>query len=340
MRPALPSILLPSLLLRCIALFFVSALAVNAAHARDGVFDAAIEIGQARMVKIFGASAGQVEGYSTGILVSGEGHILTIQGVYLDGANIRVVMADGETHDAAILKRDRETQLALLKIPVETPEFFELGKDHVGEKGDWAVALSNAFKVADKSEPLSVMLGVIALRTSIEARLNRRDVAYKGDLVLIDAITSNPGAGGGAVLLTDGRLVGMVGKIINSSETNTRLNYAVPSAVLADFLESDPADEEAVAADETTPADVGISIFQHGGRGGPAYIDRVKREGPADNAGLKPDDLIVTIGGEKVGSVREYEDVIGTLRPGEEVLFIVKRGVEIERIVVRPVEKE
>ena len=119
--------------------------------------------------------------------------------------------------------------MALLKIsPTEELDCFSLSDSDVGQKGDWVIALSNAFKVASKSEPVSAMIGVISLRSSIEARLNQRDVAYKGPLVLIDAITSNPGASGGAVVTFDGDLVGMVGKLINSSETNTRLNYAVP----------------------------------------------------------------------------------------------------------------
>ena len=139
-------------------------------------------------------------------------------------------------HIATILKRDRETQLSLLKIQAVTPSFFELSADSVGKKGDWVIALSNAFKVADKDEPVSAMLGVISLRTTMEARLTKRDVAYRGELVLIDAITSNPGASGGAVITPDGRLVGIVGKIINSSETNTRLNYAVPTQVLHEFV--------------------------------------------------------------------------------------------------------
>ncbi|MEM7455188.1 MAG: trypsin-like peptidase domain-containing protein [Planctomycetota bacterium] len=297
-----------------------------------GVFDAAIEQSQSKVVKIFGAGAGRVEGYATGIVASEEGHILTMQGVFLDGGNVRVLLHDGREFDAAILKRNRETQLALLKIQAETPEHFEISAEEVGEKGDWVIALTNAFKVADKDEPLSVMLGVIALRTSMDARLNRRDVAYRGDLVLIDAITSNPGAGGGAVVLTDGRLVGMVGKIINSSDTNTRLNYAVPGSELAAFMEGDSRESAVAEEDSTGPPELGIVIFRHGGRNSPAYIDRVRRGGPAAEAGLRSDDMIITLGGEKVGTVREFDEVLESLRVDNEVIVVVKRGVDVIRV--------
>jgi serine protease Do len=300
----------------------------------------AIDYGQARMVKVIGAGAGRVEGYGTGILVSPDGQILTSQGVFLDGQQTRVILADGSTHEATILRRDRELQLALLKIERPTPEFFELSNRPVGEQGDWVVALNNAFKVADKQEPVSVMLGVIALRTTMEARLNERDVAYRGELVLIDAITSNPGAAGGAVLTLDRRLVGVVGKIINSSETNTRLNYAVPVELVAAFVAGKSSESDAATRPVGKVGELGIRIMELGGRKDPAYIDRVVRGGPADQAGLKPDDLIVSIGGEKIGTVRDYLQVVARLEAGQEVIIVVKRGLELLRLPVVPAERK
>lgn len=300
----------------------------------------AIDYGQARMVKVIGAGAGRVEGYGTGMIVSPDGLIVTSQGVFLDGQQTRVILADGSTHEATVLRRDREIQMALLKIERATPEYFELSSQPVGEQGDWVVALNNAFKVADKQEPVSVMLGVIALRTAMEARLNERDVAYRGELVLIDAITSNPGAAGGAVLTLDKRLVGVVGKIINSSETNTRLNYSVPVELVAAFVAGKSQKQEAVAAPAGVRGELGIRIMELGARKDPAYIDRVTRGSPAEKAGLKADDLIVSIGGEKIGTVRDYLQVAERLEAGQEVIIVVKRGLELLRLPVVPVEKK
>jgi serine protease Do len=191
--------------------------------------------------------------------------------------------------------------------------------------------------VAERDEPMSATLGVISLVTTIEARLNPANVAYRGELILIDAITSNPGAGGGAVVLPDGRLVGMIGKIINSTETNTRLNYAVPSRVLKRFVAGEELETEsaAVASEEARPS-LGFEIFKHGGKSGPAYVDRVTPNGPAASAGIKPDDMLVTIGGEKIGTVRDYERILPTLSAGTEVVVVVKRGQELLRLSITP----
>ncbi|MDA7912037.1 S1C family serine protease, partial [bacterium] len=326
-----------ALLMGCVVLVCGNHLAFAQQKDQPSFIDQAISNSQPKMVKVFGASAGKVEGFATGIIVSKDGLILSSQGVFLDGRQVKVVLADGAEHMATILKRDRETQLSLLKIQADTPSFFELSEESVGEKGDWVIALSNAFKVADKDEPVSAMLGVISLRTTMEARLTKRDVAYRGELVLIDAITSNPGASGGAVVTPRGNLVGIVGKIINSSETNTRLNYAVPSSVLFEFVTG-----KASVTGETQPVleqqdvEFGVVLFTLGGRNNPAYIDRVVRGSPAAKAKLKSDDMIVSIAGEKIGNLKDYAESLKSLRPEEEVLMIVKRGVEMMRVRIAP----
>ncbi len=299
---------------------------------------------QNKIAKVIGAGAGRIDGYATGLVVSPDGLVLTSQGVFLDGSQVKIELSDGQSYPATILRRNRTLQLALLKIsPTKQLEHFQLSDVDVGQKGDWVIALSNAFKVASKSEPVSAMIGVISLRSSIEARLNQRDVAYKGPLVLIDAITSNPGANGGAVITFEGNLVGMIGKLINSSETNTRLNYAVPSSVLKQFVDRTLDTQLATntsAAKTAGNAELGIVLFKMGDRSDPAYIDRVRRGSPAAKQKLKPDDMIVSLGGIKVGTVKDYQMAEMELTAGEAVTIIVKRGLEILRLQITPREKK
>jgi serine protease Do len=300
-----------------------------------------IDDAQPKIVKVFGAGAGRVESFATGFIVSADGKILTSQGVFLDGKQVRVVMADGRSSIATVLRRDRRAQIALLKIAQPTPDFFDLKKESNVRRGDWVVAICNAFKVADKAEPISATLGVVSLRTTMEAKLTERDFAFRGSLLLLDAITSNPGAAGGPVVSVEGELVGMVGKIINSSETNTRLNYAVPSDVLYQFVNGGSL--SVVDAKEKQPkgaADFGIVLFRLGGRKSPAYVDRVKRGSPAAIAKLKTDDMVVSLDGQKIGTVKDFESVMQELRIGEEVTVGVKRGIKMLQLRMTPIEKK
>ena len=304
---------------------------------QDNHFAEVIAAAQQRMVKVSGAKAGNVEGYASGMIVSEDGKVLTTQGVFLDGNQVQVILPDGRLVPATVLRRDRNLQLALLDVALPTPEYFDLEQSAPVRQGDWVVAVSNAFKVADKDEPLSVMMGVVSLQTSIDARLNDRDVAYSGPLILIDAITSNPGAAGGAVLDGSGRLVGTIGRIINSSDTNTRLNYAVPVQEIRRFVQGDSETTEAAAAATALagqPLELGLKIFTLSGRSAPPYVDRVTPGGLAQQAGIQADDLVVSVAGEKVNSVSQYQAAVAKLTTDQEVVLVVARKNELIRALI------
>lgn len=299
---------------------------------------------QNRIVKVFGAGAGQVEAYSTGVVVSADGWIVTSQGVYLDGARTVAVLSDGRVFEASIVRRDRSLQLAVLKIDTATPDFFVLEGRSPPAQGDWVLTLSNAFRVADKQEPVSAWLGIVSLPTSIHAMLNERDVAYSGKMILVDSITSNPGAAGGAVVSLDGQLVGVIGKIIESSETNTRLNYAVPLSVVRDFVngnhDAGTAPPGIAVPGSAEPGETGIVLFELGGKSGPAYIDRVTADSPAARAGILADDLVISVGGEKASSVRACQTLLSGLAAESETIIVVKRGNQLLRYPVVPAKKD
>ena len=302
----------------------------------EGPFADAVDYAQKRTVKIFGAGIGRSPGYGTGVIVSADGDVLTANGVYLAGDRLRVTLPDGETHAAVVTRRSNELQTALLKIDAMTPDFFELAKTPVAQQGDWILAVSNAFKVAEGPEPLSVNIGVLGLRMKLDARRGFQDFPYEAEVYLYDAITSNPGAAGGAVIAADGRLVGMIGIVIEARSTNTRLNYAVPADLLSAFVRGEVT-RPMTAVRPASQADLGIRLFSLGGRKSPAYIDRVQSGGPAASAGLKTDDLIVTIAGQTVRDVGEYQRVLETLEVGKEVVMEVKRKNELLSVRIVPV---
>lgn len=308
----------------------------------SSIFAKANEIAQARCVKIFGAGIGRVEGYGTGILVSGEGHILTASGVMLSGDRIFVGLPDGTRAQAKVERRSQNLQAAILKIEAKTPEYFDLTAGSSAQQGDWVLGVSNCFKVADGREALSVNLGVVALRTSLDTKRGVQDVPYIGDVLLIDAITSNPGAPGGALVDIDGKLVGMIGRVLESTDTGTRMNYAVPVDLLAKFYAGQPIDSGTPVVRDPAMGEtyVGIRVFSLGiGSKALAYVDRVSPDSPGDKAGVRPDDLIVAIGPQTVHDISEYKKIVAQLTPGEEIVFLVKRKNDLVELPLTPVLK-
>ncbi|MDX1946262.1 MAG: S1C family serine protease [Pirellulaceae bacterium] len=323
-----------------ILLALVTAAALADEHpAIDGAFADAVAIAQRRTVKIYGGSIGRSPGYGTGLIVSSAGEILTAQGVFLGGDSLRVALPSGETHAATVVRRSQEYQTALLKIEAATPDHWDLAQPGSAEQGDWVLAVSNAFKVADGAEPLSVNIGVVGLRMKLDARRGVMDFPYEAEALLYDAITSNPGAAGGAVVTTEGKLVGMIGRVIESKSTNTRLNYAVPADVLAKFVQGEDS-PPVVASNPGTKADLGIRLFALGGRKSPAYVDRVLPGSPAGLAGLKTDDLVVTIAGQVVRDAGDFRRIVESLPLGQEVVVEVKRKNELLSVRMTPVAEK
>ena len=297
------------------------------------IFAPAIEKAQQRCVKIYGAGIGREPGYATGIVVSPNGHILTAGGVYLSGSRIRVILPDGSLHMAEVERRSEPLQAAILKIGAATPDYFDLPAAQPVQTGDWVIAVSNLFKIADGPEKLSVNVGVVSLRTALDARRGTQDVPYDGDVLVIDAITSNPGAPGGAVVNVDGQLVGMIGKVLESASTNTRLNYAVPADLLRKFLEG-AALVVKPRRPKTGKPEIGIKLFTLSGRRAPAYVDRVVAESPAERAGIAKDDLVLSIGGETVRNVGDYLKAEAQLTTGQPVRLVIKRRNEVVTVTL------
>ena len=89
-----------AILVGCVLQITGNHLAVAQQKSQSSFVNRAISKSQPKMVKVFGASAGKVEGFATGIIVSKDGLILSSQGVFLDGRQVKVVLADGAEHIA------------------------------------------------------------------------------------------------------------------------------------------------------------------------------------------------------------------------------------------------
>ena len=311
----------------------------HVAAADANPFAEAIRFAQKRCAKIYGGGAGREHGYATGLLVSPDGLILTAQGMYLAEGRLRVILPDGSRHEAEVVRRSESLQAALLRVKAATPDHFALAGDSPVEPGDWVVAVSNAYNVAGPMEPLAVNVGIVSLRAEIEARHRAVDVPYEGEVLLVDAITSNPGAPGGALMTADGRLAGMVGKLFRSSSTNTRINYAVPVELLRGFVAAEPAGETAADAETGEPY-LGIRLFTLSGKRAPAYVDRVASGSPAAEAGVRKDDLILSLGRTRVSTCEAYDEALAELVPGRPVGLLLKRGRQVLTVTVTPTRKE
>ncbi len=347
------------------ALFLACFSLVGGMSAGGGEFDRAIETVLPRVVKLYGLGTGQQVGYGTGVLVSSDGLVLTVFSLLIDARKVRAVTEDGTVLEAEVVRRDAKRQLALLRLrqsgggtqgdtaPRPFP-YFDLACTASGDAnspaalkpGDWVVVAGNPFKVADGAEPVTVSHGLFSARTRMDARRGVKDFPYRGEVLVLDTVTSNPGAPGSAVVDLDGRFVGMVGREVISNLTHTHFNYAMPRDVLCEFLleaAAPPgmaASAEAMSSTEPPASrDPGIRLVRTGYQRLPPMVERVRRGSLAERAGVRPDDLILSVNGRQVADVEEYAERLESVSSDEPIELVIRRDRTIHSIRIEAEKK-
>ncbi len=303
-----------------------------------------------KLVKVYGAGGFKgLPSYGSGILVSPQGHVLTINNHLVATQDIRVHLYDGRLYRAKLVAREPELDVALLRIDddVDFLPHYDFGKAAAAppaEPGDFVLAFSNCYNIATRDEPMTMQRGVVAAYTDLRARIGMFDAPYGGEVYFIDTVTNNPGAAGGALTDRKGDLIGIIGREYKNKLSDTWINYAVPVRATAEIQRDDkPARvdmatfvREAIAGKYKESDDRDKGKKDKGGFSGivfvvnavpttPPYVEEVVPGSPAAGK-LRPDDLIVYVDGELISSIKGFRTLMRHKGPDETVKLEVQRG--------------
>jgi serine protease Do len=339
---------------RAVALAAACLLAgASGARASDGAasFPDVARKAQPKVVKIYGAGGIRgLEHYQSGILISGNGHVLTVSSYVLDSDEVTVVLDDGRHYSAQQVATDPLTEIAVLKFDPGEDEVphFDLSAAVTADAGARVFAFSNLFGIAAGEEPVSMLHGVVSAVAPLEARRGAFTTNFHGNVYVVDASANNPGAAGGALTDSQGRLLGMLGKELRSSLTDTWLNYALPVAAFAPTVDDilagrfTPVELKEVdrPANPLSLAALGIVLVPDVVTRTPPYIDRIVANSPAAAAGLRPDDLLVMIDSQVASSCRQAIHSVERLERDATVRIGVLRGEQFLEVTLKskPVE--
>jgi serine protease Do len=324
---------------------------------------AAAEVVNRKMVKLYGIGGFKgLPSYGTGILVSPTGHVLTVNNHILNTPDVIVHLYDGRQYRAQVIAKEPALDVALLKVDdkVEGLPHFNLAEAaarRLASQGDWVMAFSNQFNIATRDEPMSVQHGVVAAYTELRGRRGIFEAPFSGHVYFVDVIANNPGAAGGIITNRKGDLLGVIGRELKNTLSDSWINYAVPVQAKADIVRDGKTESMDMARFFREAKDgkyrSGSGVEKKLNAGGfhgiilvpnvvsltPPYVEDVVPGSPAAKAGLHSDDLIVYIEGDLVSSIKIFRDIIKSYPPGTALRFEVQRGAQLVSLTLTMAEQ-
>ena len=306
--------------------------------------DTLVDRVQEKVVKLFGAGGAKgLESYQSGVLVGSDGYILTSWSTVLDVTSVRVVAYDGRRLNATVVGVDPPNEMALLKVDDAGLSGFELDTSIATRPGQRVFGVSNLFGIATGNEYCSVQKGVVMAIAPLTQRRGKTKSLYQGKVYVLDVMTNNPGAAGGALIDIQGRLIGILGKEIRDEQAGIWLNYALPLDVVQASMDrilkgNTSADLESIKTVDKPHrlADLGLTLIPDVLAKTPAFVDQIRKGSIADRSGIQTNDLILLANEQRIDSRKSFERVLSTLNRADSFELLVQRGQELIRIQVRP----
>lgn len=245
-------------------------------------------------------------GSGSGVIVDGEGHIVTNNHVVGDATEIEVRLSDKTRLIAHVIGKDPDTDLALLKVSADRPlTSARFGDSTAVKVGQWVLAVGNPFGL-DQTVTLGVVSGI--------GRENINLSRYE-NFIQTDA-SINPGNSGGPLFNLRGEVIGINTAIINFAQG---IGFAIPSNMAKQVI------EQLLAKGKVVRGWLGVGIQPLTAElakkfgvteGGGVLVNEVFEKDPAALAGIQPGDVIIRINGVLVDSPNKLSRLIGTLDPG------------------------
>ena len=271
----------------------------------------------------------------SGVIVDTTGVIATNNHVVRNATEINVVMADGREFTAKKLLSDSRTDLAILKIDTKgekLPVLKLTDSDNV-EVGDLVLAIGNPFGVGQ-----TVTSGIVSGVARTDVGISDYSFFIQTDAAI------NPGNSGGALIDMKGRLIGINSAIFSKSGGSLGIGFAVPANMVRTVIEASRHGGRVVRpwmgmSSQTITPDMVESLGLKKAQG--SLINYVRSSGPADMAGIKRGDVILSINGMDVSDPEALKFRLATVSIGSPILLKVwrdKKPFEVTIIAAPPPE--
>ncbi len=254
-------------------------------------------------------------GTGSGVIITPDGFIVTNNHVISKATELKVTLNNNKTYDAEIIGTDPTTDIALIKIETnERLPYLAFGDSDNTRIGEWVLAVGNPFNLTS-----TVTAGIVSAKA--------RDLGRRQSFIQTDAAV-NPGNSGGALVNTNGDLIGINTAITSQTGSYIGYSFAVPSniarKVVEDIMEYGNV-QSGILGITTIPVNSQYALEKGVNEIDGVYIDGIEEDSGAEDAGLRSGDVITQVDDIRVRRFADLTGYISAKRPGDEVLVTVER---------------
>jgi serine protease Do len=271
----------------------------------------------------FGYRYGEPEpvvGYGSGVIISEDGYIVTNNHVIEGSQTVEVILNDKRSFDAQLIGTDPATDIAVLKIKADRLHYLTYGNSDELRLGEWVLAIGNPYNLTS-----TVTAGIVSAKA--------RSINILSDNMAIESFIQtdaavNPGNSGGALVNTQGQLVGINAAIASRTGAFSGYSFAIPVSIVKKVV------NDIIEFGSVQRAILGVTIAEVTAESAKEYnIDRIegvivtglRQNSSAIDAGIEPGDQIIAVNGVRINNPSELQEQISRYRPNDKITVTIIR---------------
>jgi Do/DeqQ family serine protease len=266
-------------------------------------------------------------GSGSGVIISDDGYIVTNNHVIADADQIEVTLNDKRTYKGKLIGTDPNTDIAVIKIDETAMPFVAFSNSDDIKVGEWVLAVGNPFNLTS-----TVTAGIVSAKGR---NIDIIQSNYKIESFIQTDAAVNPGNSGGALVNTNGELVGINTAIQTHTGSFEGYSFAIPSnlvkKVAMDLIEFGTVQRGLLGVnireiDASFADQKGLKQLEG------VWVEGSTPGSAAEDAGIRQGDVILKVGETSVNTVAGLQEHIGLYRPGDQVTLTIKRDGELKEI--------